>query len=485
MNLSDIVQISSGFPDEMVLLDCETTGGKAVRDRLIEVAVIVVKEGEIVQRWQSLINPECIIPPWIEGLTGIRQEQVNGAPTFAEIADELAAILHKKVFVAHNARFDYGFIKNEFKRLGMDFTSKTLCSVKLSRRLFPQYKRHGLDQIIERLGVRVEKRHRAMDDTEVIWKLMQHISAQYDDEEIHAVCSALLAKPSLPPNLDASLIEKIPNTPGVYHFMDEKGGLLYVGKSVRLRDRVMSHFTQDHAVSKDLQMSPLIHDIDWFETPSDFGAQILENQHIKSLNPKFNRRLKKVSKLYQIKLEPDKSGYLQCQITEAGEVPSELVESMGLFRNRRQAIKRIEVLAKKHQLCHRLTGLEAKKSGSCFAHQLKQCLGACCAKEPVESYNIRVNNAFQNYRQKVWPWQGPVLVSEIPATGEREDAHHHLVDQWCYLGQIQDESELYEFKNRDDAVFELDAYLILLKFLADTSRMQKAGLQVQELTVSR
>ena len=474
-------KISLAFPDEMVLLDCETTGGKATRDRMTEIALMVVKSGEVVETWQSLINPECLIPPWIEKLTGIRQEQVNAAPTFAEIAEELASRLHNRVIVAHNARFDYGFIKNEFKRVGVNFSAKTLCSVKLSRRLFPQYKRHGLDQIIQRLGVSVANRHRALDDTQVIWQFLRHISAQFDEEEIDAVCSGLLKRSALPPHLDSQLVDRIPNTPGVYHFLDEKGGLLYVGKSVRLRDRVLSHFTQDHAVAKDLQMSPLIYDITWFETPSDFGAQMLENHHIKTLRPKFNRRLKKVSKLYQIKLEADKEGYLTCQIGEAGDVPSELVDSMGLFRNRRQALSRIEALAKKHLLCHRLTGLESKKSGSCFAFQLKKCMGACCGKEPVASYNLRMQEAFANYRQKVWPWEGPIVVTELPSAGREGETHYHLVDQWCYLGQLKDENELYDV-SRYEPVFELDAYLILLKFLNDAERRQKAGLICRPLS---
>jgi DNA polymerase-3 subunit epsilon len=473
-------KISLAFPDEMVLLDCETTGGKATRDRITEIAVLVVKSGEVVSQFQTLINPECTIPPWIEGVTGIRQEQVNQAPTFAQIAEELASLLHNRVLVAHNARFDYGFIKNEFKRIGVAFSAKTLCSVKLSRRLYPQFKRHGLDQIIQRLGIQVESRHRAMDDTQVIWQFFEEISQTFDDEEIDAVCSGLLKRPALPSHLEEGLIDNIPNRPGVYHFLDEKGGLLYVGKSVRLRDRVLSHFNSDHSVAKDLQMSPLIHHIEWFETPSDFGAQLLENRHIKTLNPKFNRRLKKISKLYQIKLEEDKNGYLTCQISQAGEIPSELADSMGLFRNRRQAIKRIEELADRFQLCHRLTGLEKKKSGSCFAHQLKKCLGACCGKEPVSSYNLRMQEAFKNYQKKVWPWRGPIVVAEGDRSDPGAQAHYHLVDQWCYLGQVFEPAECHEI-SRYETLFELDAYLILLKFLNDEARMKRAGLKVQEL----
>lgn len=453
--------LSPGFPDSMVIVDTETTGGKATRDRLTEIAIIRIEQGHEVWRWSSLINPEISIPPWIEKLTGIRQEMVNSAPTFAELADEIESRLSGAVFIAHNARFDHGFIKNEFKRLGRFFKAKTLCSVKLSRRFYPQYKRHSLDQIIKRLGVVVESRHRAMDDAAVVLRLMQTISSDYGHEEIKALVEAVLKKPSLPSYIDVQEIERLPNTPGVYRFYDDKGGLLYVGKSVNVRDRVMSHFTQDHAVAKDLEMSGLIRHVDFTETPSDFGAQLLESMQIKQLKPRYNRKLRKITKLYQIVLEPDEMGYLTCQIVAIGlnERPSSA--RYGLFRSLKQAQKWLETAVKEHQLCHRLTGLEKRQSGPCFAHQLKHCKGACCGKESAEIYNLRLQMALSQLKSQVWPWNGPVLVKEGDV--------RHLVDQWVYYGQVRDEHELEEALNSEPA-FDLDAYLILIRFLVGPAR---------------
>ncbi len=454
-----------GFPDSMVLLDVETTGGKATRDRIIEIGLIVVEKGQLVKTWQTFVNPQTPVPPWIQKLTGIRNEMLVEAPSFEEIAPVIQGVCEGRVLVAHNARFDYGFLKNEFKRLKQSFQVKTLCSVKLSRRFYSQYSRHGLDQVIQRLGVEVKNRHRALDDTKVIWQLFVQISKEFEAEDIAAVCQGFLQKPALPANLDAVQISRLPNRPGIYRFWQEDK-LLYVGKSVRIRDRVMSHFTQDHAVAKDLQMSGKITDIDFEQTPSDFGAQLLENHLVKTQRPIHNQRLKKITKLYQVSLQTDEHGYLRCDLSVAqqqlnedsgvdsvkGDQESWCADVFGLFRSRRQAQQWMEKACSRHQLCPRLMGLENKKTGPCFAMQLKKCLGACCQKEPVASYNFRMQQAFAKLKQQVWPWPEPVVVIEqamptrVISKEARQDigdsqsdnaqdrwCHFHLLDQWRYL----------------------------------------------------
>lgn len=486
-----------GFPDSMVLLDVETTGGKATRDRIIEIGLLVVDQGKLVKTWQTFVNPETPVPPWIQKLTGIRNEMLRDAPSFEEIAPVIQGVCEGRILVAHNARFDYGFLKNEFKRLGQSFQAKTLCSVKLSRRFYAQYPRHGLDQVIQRLGVSVQNRHRALEDAQVIWQLFVKISQEFAQEDIAAVCQGFLQKPAIPANLDASQISGLPNRPGIYRFWQDNK-LLYVGKSVRIRDRVMSHFSQDHAVAKDLQMSGKITDIDFEMTPSDFGAQLLENQLVKSQRPLHNQRLKKLTKLYQVRLLNDDDGYLRCELTVAHQgLATESSQPFGLFRSRRQAQQWMERACDKHQLCPRLMGLEAKNSGPCFSLQLKKCLGACCHKEPAASYNLRMQNAFSALKQQVWPWPEPVIVIENPtphrvlskeaqdakdavmATDPEQSVHFHLLDQWRYLHRftqpqalddwLQQQAETVtsyaDSESQLEPCFDLDAYLILIRFL--------------------
>ena len=164
--------LSSGFPEKMVLIDCETTGGNALRHRVIEIGAIMVDQGKITGSWQSLCNPEQHLPENIQRLTGISPAMLKSAPTFSDISHELSELTEGRILVAHNARFDFSFLKNEFDREGVKFNLKPLCSVKFSRLLYPQFKRHGLTEIINRFKFEILKRHRALDDAKIIYDFL-------------------------------------------------------------------------------------------------------------------------------------------------------------------------------------------------------------------------------------------------------------------------------------------------------------------------
>ena len=497
--------LSDGFPEQMVLLDLETTGGKVTFHRVIEVGLLVVEQGKVIERWNTLVDPETPLPQFIQTLTGISPSDLKGAPVFSTIADELFDKLKGRVLVAHNARFDYGFLKNEFNRVGIKYSTKPLCSVKVSRKLFPQYKRHGLSEIIKRFDFGIKSRHRAMDDAEVIWKLFLKSSQLYDDQEIEAVCSSLLKRPALPMHLDAAEIDKLPRTPGVYYFYDTQGNILYVGKSVTLRDRVMSHFNSDHSNPKDLEMSGKIAHIDFKTTPSDLGAQLLESREIKALNPYYNRRLKKVTQLYQFQVVRDELGYdcIRTVVVKDAADNAQLSGQFGLFRTRNQASERMEKLAQYYFLCQKLCGLQSSEKPAqrtaCFSYQLKRCFGPCCQKEPPEAYNERVNIALKELSYRVWPWPSAVLLEE---RGEGEDnSAWHLLNQWRYIRTVSSQEELHELgfafaesqscdlsKESDvspdeSADFDLDTYLILVRFLLNPELMKTNNLKVTALQV--
>jgi len=479
----------SAFPSKMVLLDCETTGGRAYRDRLTEIALIEIEDGAVVDQWQTLINPECTIPPWISRLTGIDNAMVAEAPTFEHIAASLFDRLQGKVLVAHNARFDYSFLKQSFQRCGITLSNKTLCSVKLSRQLYPQYRSHGLDRIIERLEIKVADRHRAMADTQVILAFMQHISENFDPAVISSSCQQLLRRPSLPSHIDQSQIDVLPDAPGIYRFFDADGGLLYIGKSVNIRERVLSHFGQDHKIAKELDISHQLHLIEFEQTPSDFGAQLLENTEIKKRSPRFNRRQTKIKKLYQLALTTNQQGYCQLETVTADMNDIETItRRYGLFRSRKQAEKKVLELIQEQHLCQKLCGVEKRQRGACFGYQLKKCRGACCGKEPSSHYNLRLQLALQQLKNQQWPWPGPVVVEEHPINQDWDQVHFHLLDQWCYLGQVNNNSDclaqLEQHKNQS-VFFDLDTYKILLRFLINPSRQKHHRLLIKPVSIEQ
>jgi DNA polymerase-3 subunit epsilon len=141
------------FSPSIAFIDLETTGTTATGDRITEIGIVRVEDGELAEEWSTLVNPERSIPEEIQALTGITNAMVRGAPTFAQVAREVLERLEGHLFVAHNARFDYGFIKNEFRRLETTFTADVLCTVRLSRRLYPDAVGHGLDALIARHGL--------------------------------------------------------------------------------------------------------------------------------------------------------------------------------------------------------------------------------------------------------------------------------------------------------------------------------------------
>ena len=182
----------------LIFLDLETTGMLAAEERITEIGLVEVDKGELVGSWSQLVNPQKSIPPFIQSLTGISDKMVEDAPTFAQLAPRLFERLEGKVLIAHNARFDYGFLKSEFERVGLSYQPRVLCTVKLSRKLFPEHRRHNLDSLIQRHGLACSARHRALGDAEVLWQFLQKIQAEVDAERITAALLAQMAAPAVP-----------------------------------------------------------------------------------------------------------------------------------------------------------------------------------------------------------------------------------------------------------------------------------------------
>ena len=237
--------------ERIAVVDLETTGTAATADAITEIGIVLIEHGRVVEEWSSLVNPQCVIPPEIQALTGITDDMVRDAPTFAELAEEVFARLQDRLFVAHNARFDYGFIKNAFRRLGRPFTADVLCTVRLSRKLYPEYVQHNLDSLIERHRLAAEGRHRALGDARLAWQFLSVVARDHAAETVMAATRSLLKMPSLPPQLDADALKAIPDGPGVYVFYGINDLPIYIGKSVNLRDRVRSHFSSDHRQSNE------------------------------------------------------------------------------------------------------------------------------------------------------------------------------------------------------------------------------------------
>ncbi|ANJ00253.1 ethanolamine utilization protein [Polynucleobacter wuianus] len=466
------MDIEEVFYPNLAFVDIETTGSRFDLDRITEIGIKTLTGNEI-QVWERLINPQTFIPQNIQRLTGISPQMVENQPSFDEVANELMQELEGKIFIAHNARFDYGFIKAAFKRSGIDFKSKVLCTVKLSRLLFPEQPRHNLDTIINAHGLQVSVRHRALGDADLLLQFWRVCESRFGKEKLNEVINQLVGNPSLPPNIDKGLIDSIPDGPGCYIFYGENKTPLYIGKSISLRSRVMGHFQGALTQRKEMKLSLQIRDIDWIQTGGELGALILESRLIKERMPSMNIKLRRSKDLCGWSLVEDDAGVLVPVLVTHHQLAPGLQDNLyGLFYSKREAHSYLKAIAKKYHLCEALLGLEKRVEGkSCFGYQVKQCNGACLNLTPIALHNLQLKTVLELFKVQVWPYSGPIAI--------KEGGEMIVIDKWCYLGTAINQDELYELADSGEAEFDLDIYKIVKKALSGPFKAQVIPISIR------
>ena len=445
----------------IAFVDLETTGMRPTRDGITEIGIVLSDRGRITEEWSTLLNPEVHIPWKIQELTGISNGMVRDAPRFEEVAEEVAGLLQERLFVAHNARFDYGFLKNAFRRLGIDFSPRVLCTVKLSRCLFPHQPRHSLDALKRVHGIHADQRHRALADAKSLHFVMQAFQQKVGPDALQTAMQAQFRRQSLPPHLDEQMLDGIGNTPGVYLFYGENDVLLYVGKSITLRTRILSHFSSDTASDREMRMSQQVRRIETIETAGELGALLLEAELVKQRQPTLNRQLRRYRSLCSIQWDIRGGG--QPEIVAIDRLDAANTPHLyGLYKTRRAAQKALKQAADDYRLCHKHMGLE-KGDGACFGYQLHRCNGICVGEEPEMQHRIRMLEALLPLKIKAWPFNGRIGIRERhPATGYEEI---HVLDHWCYLGKVRHEEALEQLDTAVSARLDIDIYKILRRYL--------------------
>jgi len=493
------------LPTKLAFVDIETTGGRTNYDRIIEIGIVRVENDQVIDTYSSLINPHSHIPSEISQLTGIRESDIQNAPSFREIAPEILERLKGFTFVAHNVRFDYGFIKTEFARLGATFTSKHFCTVKLSRTLFPSHTRHNLDSIIERFNLACENRHRALDDALAICTFYHKAKKQMEEQLFTDALERIMKKTYFPLKLDPSLLETLPELPGVYIFYGPQPGRsgeaaceqgetrvdgsetgkqkvvpsrdqvpLYIGKSINIKERVLSHFSGDIHSPLEMKIAQQIESLEFIPTAGELGALFLESQLIKKMLPLFNKMLRHKHELTAIRQTTSTDGYYSAELdTISSPNISDLANFIGFFKSKKQAKDFLSTVNREHELCEKLLGLE-KTTTSCFGYRLDRCKGACVKKEKVLNYNLRFMTAFGRTKIKSWPYPGAIIIEERQELSDKTE--YFLVDQWCFLGTVSIDSNGSFNETKHDYVFDLDTYKILVRYLTSAKNEKRIRL---------
>jgi DNA polymerase-3 subunit epsilon len=460
----------------LVLVDIETNGLSYTRGRIIEVAAIRVENGQITDSFSTLVDPQTELPFFISDLTGITSKDLQDAPTFYDVAERLYDILDGAVFVAHNVRFDYSFIKNEFKRVGRQFSPKLLCTVRLSKALYPQHHGHKLQNLIDRCGLVVENRHRAYDDAEAVRQFLEHVQAKFDTESLAAAIKLQLRTPSMPKGLAPAVVSQLPDSPGVYIFEDETGSPLYIGKSVNIRKRVMSHFGRDHEIESEFKMSQGVVNIEAISTNGELEALLLESQLIKERQPLHNKKLRRTQKLTLARKSVNTDGFIAVSIEDIDKItPEDTEDILAVYSTKGRAKEFLNQIIKDYGLCPKLFGFE-KSKGACFSYQLKRCDGACAGKITPEVYNARLLDIFEDKRIHSWPFGSPVVIEEkAPEAAVKKS---FIIDQWCVIAQVESTEDYTPNVSFYEKAFDIDTYKILRSYLRD----KKYKLSIKPIT---
>jgi len=446
----------------LAIVDTETTGTSPVHNQIIELAILRVEGGVVVDTFRSLVRPERMPRETIESLTGISREELELAPSFEEVAADVSRILEGALFVAHNARFDYSFIKNEFRRLGTRYVAKTLDTVKLSRLLYSTHAHHALDDVIARHTIACAQRHRAFDDAKVLWEFLQILDKEISPEQLADALARAQGARTLPSGLSREMVQHLPHAPGVYIFYGADREVLYVGKSIDIKTRVLSHFSGDHTSGRELRMCAETADIEARETTGELSALFLESKLIKELEPTYNRALRKARQLALMVRTETPEGYRSVSVEYQGAIAQrDLPNILGVFRTKRQAKEYLEGAVREHGLCPKLLGLEKSKH-ACFQYQLQRCRGACISTETTQSYNKRFEKVFQKRRIRTWPYEGPIVVKDEV---DEYDGTAFVIDNWCLIKTFSYSGDQSSEADTDTVEFDYDAYKILSKYL--------------------
>lgn len=374
------------------IIDIETTGGSARIEKITEIAIYLHDGNQITGEFVSLVNPERNIPYFITNLTGITNEMVEDAPRFFEIARTIVELTEGSTFVAHNARFDYSFIRQEFKSLGFNYKRNILDTVALSRKLFPGYRSYSLGNICEDLRISINGRHRAAGDALATVKLFETLMAK--DKEINGSKSVLLRNTmisKLNPKLDITKIDNIPDEPGIYYFYNENGDLIYIGKSRNLQQRISTHLS-NNTTNRSMEMRDQIADIDWEKTGSELIALLKESSEIKLNKPIYNRAQRRSGFQWGIFSFTDDNGYTNYRYGQLDNDESPI----SVFTSKEKTKSKLNSLVETYGLCQKLSGLY-ETDGACFHYQVGICKGACIGKESSKEYNERTAKATEEF----------------------------------------------------------------------------------------
>lgn len=383
------------------ITDIETTGSHAAGNSIIEIGIVLYDGTHVVDEFQSLIDPGVPIPPFITTLTGIDDDMLRKAPPFHQIADALEEFLEGAVFVAHNVGFDHSFIRAEFAAIGRAWNPPRLCTMRMARKAYPGLRSYGLANLCQHFHIHNEDAHRALSDARAALEVFRHASEVLGASGIQSLLGRSVLEIQLPPNLNRDEFLALPERPGVYYLLNEKGKAIYIGKAKNIRKRVKQHFTTHSDSAKSQAFMREIHHVTFEETGSELLALILEDAEIRTHWPAYNRAQKSPVKGAQVIRYRDQQGYERLAIQSAKPTPSERS-----FASMHAAREWLGTLSRSFTLHPKLIGLDV--------------FDVSAELPPPQTHNETLHHALQQTKEAL-----PNVL--IQTTGRRSDEFGYVV----------------------------------------------------------
>jgi DNA polymerase-3 subunit epsilon len=460
-------EASAPVASALAFVDVETTGLSPSQDRIAEIGVVTV-DGLRVERWGTLLRTPGRRRELDSAVESRPPDLHDDAPTFSEIAPGLARRLAGRLFIAHNARFDHAFVRSEFERVGIAFAPQVVCSVMLSRALDPELTHHNLDALAANHGLAVEERHRALPDAELLWEWWRAVERKHPRATIHRAIARLRAGPTLPPQLDPTIIDRLPPQPGAYVLHATGGAPIVVGAAANLRAHLVNYFRVDHATTRALEHAHRVANVTWRATSGILGARLeaatLDAAHF----PRARRRLD--APLFTWRFLPDA---VPCVALASLATLADEPATYGLFATERKARNALARLADRHALSRRLLGLEDR-----VAQAREVDVGAAGVLDTTvatSKHRLRVFEALRTLKVPAWPHPGPI--------GLRERSDLHVIDRWRYVGTARSDNDLHAVLDGASPDFDPRMFRLLRRTLAsvpprrvvDLSRLARAA----------
>lgn len=365
------------------ILDIETTGGQFGEEGITEIAIYRFDGHEVTDQFISLVNPEIPIQPFVVKLTGINNDMLKTAPKFFEVAKRIIEITDGCIMVAHNASFDFRILRTEFRRLGYDFQTQTLCTVELAQQLIPEQPSYSLGKLVRGLGIPIADRHRAAGDALATLKLFQLLLTKDLEKKIVKALIKTEVEKGIEPKL-MDIIESLPARTGIYYVYKEDGSLIYIGRGKNMRKHLNQHFTGHSRISKKIQAE--VFRVSHEETGSELIAQLKEQEEVIINKPAYNRKhRKKKSVIWGLFANNDDNGYTNLGL-EKMNGNSELATFVSLQEGKNVLTR----ITSDYNLCLKKNSLNIGDGEHCLNYTHQKCDGACIGEIPAEEYNARV-----------------------------------------------------------------------------------------------